>query len=138
MPFCLKSFIIIEDLDNCVIHCPFRFTAGAFDDECRFIDEEADCQDIRIQEEETQDVDFKAGANELPASFDVQLQVPSQPKLNKYETEGRNAHELVLSSKNCSAPVTLSQDNSHLVHINTGIFSLKDNRFQAESNQSDA
>ena len=79
---------------------------------------------------------FKTGINDLPATFDVQLQVPSQLKLNKNNTEGRIAHELVLSSKNCSAPGALL--NSKHVQINTQSFSLKHNLFLSEPSHSTA
>ncbi len=55
---------------------------------------------------------FKTGISGLPASVNVQLQVPSQPKLGRHnEVEGRIAHEFVLSSNDCSALVEQLQDN---------------------------
>ena len=72
-----------------LVHC-FFFPAKASDDECSSIAssnteiyEEANCQDMEISEEKTQDVVFETGFNDLPASDGVQLQVPSQTKLNK-------------------------------------------------------
>src|SRR6218665_435765 len=90
-----------------------------------------------ITEDETQDVVIRTSVNEIPASVDVQLQVPSQPKLNKKnETVGSNTHMIASSGDNCFVLLERLQDNSRNVEINTHSFSLEDNHVQAQSNNS--
>src|SRR6218665_1874410 len=140
------SFVlsICEGLDKCVIRCAlFLFTEEASDDECSSIAssnteiyEEANCGDIEICKEGTQEEVFKTGVNDLPASGDVSILFPKETKLNKKKTEGRIAPKHALSSNNYTTLVGLLQDNSRHVQINTSPFSLTNNHFQAEHGRS--
>lgn len=140
------SFVmsICEGLDKCVIRCAlFLFTEEASDDECSSIAssnteiyEEANCEDIEICKEGTQEEVFKTGVNDLPASGDVSILFSKETKLNKKKTEGRIAPKHALSSNNYTTLVGLLQDNSRHVQINTSPFSLTNNHFQAEHGRS--
>src|SRR6218665_1987219 len=118
---------MIEELDEYVNHCALFcvFPAGASADECLSmassnteIYDEADYQDFKIQEVETQQAIGKAGDNDAAAAADVPFQFPSQTNLDKdYETGRITAQELVMTS-NHSALLSQSQDNSRNAEIN--------------------
>src|SRR6218665_4166816 len=103
-----------------MIQCPlFLFTAEASDDECSSIA----ASNTEMYEEETQDLFFKTGVNDLPASVNVQFQVLSQRKLNKnIETQEKTNQDHLLSLNNCPTSV---DPGAALVNDRT-VFASKD------------
>src|SRR6218665_176772 len=136
---------MIEELDEYVNHCALFcvFPAGASDDECLSmassnteIYDEADYQDFKIQEVETQQAIGKAGDNDAAAAADVPFQFPSQTNIDKdYETGRIIAQELVMTS-NHSALLSQSQDNSRNAEINTHPLFLVHSYSPADGNHS--
>jgi len=115
------------------------FPAEASDDDCISIAlsnteiyEEANCEDVEIREEDTQESVIKIGVNDSAASAGVPILFPCQAKLkNNNITQEKTNEEHLLSLNNyCTAHVNQLSDNSSHLETSNLSFDLEDGHIQ--------